>query len=150
VPAKPTRPRAAKGKRDQPLEPAATAARSSRVRAPLQRLRIEKDIRRSAPKVRGEEKAAGVRVSRKGEFVASGPRTAGVAGAAARKGKRITKASESFEVLSGRNSVLEALRAKIPATALYLASRIEMDDRVKEALTIAKPSKDSNQRGHTG
>jgi 23S rRNA (guanosine2251-2'-O)-methyltransferase len=33
--------------------------------------------------------------------------------------------------------VLEALRAKVPATTLYLASRIEMDDRVKEAITLA-------------
>jgi 23S rRNA (guanosine2251-2'-O)-methyltransferase len=33
--------------------------------------------------------------------------------------------------------VLEALRAKIPATALYIAQRVEMDDRVKEMLSIA-------------
>ena len=39
--------------------------------------------------------------------------------------------------MTGRNSVLEALRAKIPATALYVAARIEMDDRVKEVLTLA-------------
>ena len=37
----------------------------------------------------------------------------------------------------GRNSVLEALRAKIPATAFYIAQRVEMDDRVKEMLSIA-------------
>jgi 23S rRNA (guanosine2251-2'-O)-methyltransferase len=46
------------------------------------------------------------------------------------------KADES-EMVTGRNSVLEALRAKIPATTLYLATRIEMDDRVKEVLSIA-------------
>jgi 23S rRNA (guanosine2251-2'-O)-methyltransferase len=33
--------------------------------------------------------------------------------------------------------VVEALRAKIPATALYMATRIEYDDRVKEALQLA-------------
>jgi 23S rRNA (guanosine2251-2'-O)-methyltransferase len=33
--------------------------------------------------------------------------------------------------------VLEALRAKIPATAFYIATRIEMDDRVKEMISIA-------------
>jgi 23S rRNA (guanosine2251-2'-O)-methyltransferase len=43
----------------------------------------------------------------------------------------------SGEVLSGRNSVVEALKAKIPATALFVAQRIEMDDRVKEAMAIA-------------
>jgi 23S rRNA (guanosine2251-2'-O)-methyltransferase len=37
----------------------------------------------------------------------------------------------------GRNSVVEALRARIPATTLYVAARIETDDRVKEALKIA-------------
>lgn len=42
------------------------------------------------------------------------------------------------ETVTGRNSVLEALRAKIPATALYVAQRVEMDDRVKEMLSIAK------------
>ncbi len=33
--------------------------------------------------------------------------------------------------------MLEALRAKIPASTLYIATRIEMDDRVKEILTLA-------------
>ena len=41
------------------------------------------------------------------------------------------------EVLSGRNSVIEALRAKVPATALFLAQRIDFDDRVKESIAIA-------------
>jgi 23S rRNA (guanosine2251-2'-O)-methyltransferase len=41
------------------------------------------------------------------------------------------------EVVTGRNSVLEALRARIPATALYVATRIEYDDRVKEIMSIA-------------
>lgn len=47
------------------------------------------------------------------------------------------KQSEDIEVVTGRNSVLEALRAKIPATALYVATRIEYDDRVKEVMSIA-------------
>jgi 23S rRNA (guanosine2251-2'-O)-methyltransferase len=33
--------------------------------------------------------------------------------------------------------VLEALRSKVPATALFIATRIEMDERVKEAIKIA-------------
>ena len=40
------------------------------------------------------------------------------------------------ETVSGRNPVLEALRAGIPAKALHVAVRIEMDDRVKEALRL--------------
>ncbi|GAA1732015.1 23S rRNA (guanosine(2251)-2'-O)-methyltransferase RlmB [Microbacterium paludicola] len=48
------------------------------------------------------------------------------------------KGDTDIEFVTGRNSVLEALRAKIPATAFYIAQRVEMDDRVKEMLSIAK------------
>jgi folate-dependent phosphoribosylglycinamide formyltransferase PurN len=138
VPAKPTRPGAAKGKKGPNVGTGGHGRKRLEGKGPTPKAEDRKGHKAfRAKKSADKKKAAGVRVSRKGEFVASGPKTAGVAGAAARKGKRITKASESFEVLSGRNSVLEALRAKIPATALYLASRIEMDDRVKEALTLA-------------
>jgi 23S rRNA (guanosine2251-2'-O)-methyltransferase len=37
----------------------------------------------------------------------------------------------------GRNSVVEALRADIPVSTMYLANRIETDDRVREALKLA-------------
>ncbi|MGO4488204.1 23S rRNA (guanosine(2251)-2'-O)-methyltransferase RlmB [Microbacterium sp. 2RAF4] len=47
------------------------------------------------------------------------------------------KSGDDTENVTGRNSVLEALRAKIPATAFYIAQRVEMDDRVKEMLSIA-------------
>ena len=52
---------------------------------------------------------------------------------APRKGK----SNDDAEMVTGRNSVLEALRARIPASALYVAARIEVDDRVKEILSIA-------------
>lgn len=48
-----------------------------------------------------------------------------------------SKQTDDTEIVTGRNSVLEALRAKIPATAFYVAQRVEMDDRVKEMLSIA-------------
>jgi 23S rRNA (guanosine2251-2'-O)-methyltransferase len=41
------------------------------------------------------------------------------------------------EYVSGRNSVLEALQAGIPAKALHLAVRLETDDRVRNILKIA-------------
>ncbi|RZS87598.1 23S rRNA (guanosine2251-2'-O)-methyltransferase [Motilibacter rhizosphaerae] len=44
---------------------------------------------------------------------------------------------EGTELVAGRNSVVEALRARVPATTLYVAERIESDDRVKEALKLA-------------
>ncbi len=43
----------------------------------------------------------------------------------------------STEYVAGRNSVVEALRADIPATALYVASSIDSDDRVKESMKLA-------------
>ena len=50
---------------------------------------------------------------------------------------RAAKGTDESEMVTGRNSVLEALRAKIPATTLYMAARIEFDDRVKEILLLA-------------
>ena len=41
------------------------------------------------------------------------------------------------EVLVGRNPVVEALRAGVPASALYVQQYVDTDDRVREALTIA-------------
>jgi 23S rRNA (guanosine2251-2'-O)-methyltransferase len=46
-------------------------------------------------------------------------------------------ADGSPEWVAGRNPVVEALRAGVPAKALYVASRIESDDRVREALKAA-------------
>lgn len=41
------------------------------------------------------------------------------------------------EVVAGRNPVVEALRASIPASALYVAAGIELDERVREAIKLA-------------
>ncbi|MFP7835205.1 23S rRNA (guanosine(2251)-2'-O)-methyltransferase RlmB [Marisediminicola sp. LYQ134] len=90
----------------------------------------------------GKRKAAAERLSAAG----GGKRAASTGGgsgrsdqrpAAASGGARRPKQSDDIEVVTGRNSVLEALRAKIPATALYVATRIEYDDRVKEVMNIA-------------
>ena len=55
----------------------------------------------------------------------------------ARGGARRRSGKESSEVVAGRNSVVEALRAGVPATALLVAVRIDSDDRVREALKLA-------------
>ena len=47
------------------------------------------------------------------------------------------RSKDGSELVTGRNSVLEALRAKIPATTLYIAQRIELDDRVREIIVLA-------------
>ena len=41
------------------------------------------------------------------------------------------------EWVSGRNPVVEALRARVPATALWVAERIDGDDRTREAMKLA-------------
>ncbi|GAA1155392.1 23S rRNA (guanosine(2251)-2'-O)-methyltransferase RlmB [Ornithinicoccus hortensis] len=46
-------------------------------------------------------------------------------------------AKGSTEIVAGRNSVLEALRTQVPGSTLYVASRIDSDDRVREAITLA-------------
>ena len=43
----------------------------------------------------------------------------------------------SAETVAGRNAVVEALRAQVPVKALYVAERIDVDDRVREVMKIA-------------
>jgi 23S rRNA (guanosine2251-2'-O)-methyltransferase len=79
----------------------------------------------------GKRKAARERLAAK-----TGGRAAG-AGQPTRAPRRPAKQADDSEVVTGRNSVVEALRARVPATALYVAQRIEVDDRVREALALA-------------
>ena len=58
-------------------------------------------------------------------------------GGSARSGGTPRRTKGSSEIVYGRNSVLEALRADIPVTTMYVAGRLESDDRVREALKIA-------------
>jgi len=44
----------------------------------------------------------------------------------------------SSDAVAGRNSVVEALRAKVPAKELLIAERVEIDERMTEALRLAK------------
>ncbi|MEN9751941.1 MAG: hypothetical protein RLZZ600_988 [Actinomycetota bacterium] len=60
------------------------------------------------------------------------PRGASSSKPAARRSK-----TDDSEIVTGRNSVLEALRAKMPATTLYIATRSEMDDRMRESISLA-------------
>jgi 23S rRNA (guanosine2251-2'-O)-methyltransferase len=52
-------------------------------------------------------------------------------------GARAAREAPGPELLVGRNPVVEALRAKIPATAMYLAQGLDSDERVTEAVRIA-------------
>jgi 23S rRNA (guanosine2251-2'-O)-methyltransferase len=59
------------------------------------------------------------------------PRSAARGAAGTRGGKGV---SASHEIVSGRNSVVEALRAGIPVSTVYIVTRIEADDRTREIL----------------
>ncbi|GAA1880459.1 23S rRNA (guanosine(2251)-2'-O)-methyltransferase RlmB [Asanoa iriomotensis] len=52
-------------------------------------------------------------------------------------GRRSNTPKDAPELLVGRNPVLEALRAVVPATALYVAQGIDIDDRVNEIIRTA-------------
>lgn len=54
----------------------------------------------------------------------------------ARKGRR-GSGKGLTEIVAGRNSVLEALRTHIPATTMFVAGRLESDERIRECLKIA-------------
>lgn len=83
--------------------------------------------------VAGKRKAAAERYA-----AAGGKGRPGSGGRGSSSGRSGARTGDDTETVTGRNSVLEALRAKIPATAMYVAQRVEMDDRVTEMLAIAR------------
>jgi 23S rRNA (guanosine2251-2'-O)-methyltransferase len=79
--------------------------------------------------------AAARRVERGGANPAAAARP--VDRAAGPRGPRRTGGTEAPETVVGRNPVVEALRAKVPATALYVALGVDADERVTEAVALA-------------
>lgn len=69
-----------------------------------------------------------------GRGAAGGPARAG---ARVSPGRKAPAARDAPELLVGRNPVVEALRAQVPATALYVAHGIDTDDRVRELVRTA-------------
>ncbi|MFF5082333.1 23S rRNA (guanosine(2251)-2'-O)-methyltransferase RlmB [Actinoplanes sp. NPDC000266] len=69
-------------------------------------------------------------VPQRGKFATrGGPRVA--------PGRRSNPTREGPELLLGRNPVVEALRAAVPATALYVAQGIDVDERITEIVRTA-------------
>ncbi|SDQ87232.1 23S rRNA (guanosine(2251)-2'-O)-methyltransferase RlmB [Microbacterium sp. cf332] len=121
--AKPGNPSAGRGKKKGPTK--GTGGKNRR------------SLEGRGPTPKAEDRAwhpAGKRKAAQERYVAAGGKPQQRQG-----GNRAPKAKsgDDTETVTGRNSVLEALRAKIPATAFYIAQRVEMDDRVKEMLSIA-------------
>ncbi|MEE4545792.1 23S rRNA (guanosine(2251)-2'-O)-methyltransferase RlmB [Streptomyces sp. V4-01] len=72
---------------------------------------------------------------KKNRIAGAQARRAAVSGQSRRPSGRGAKATS--EMVVGRNPVVEALRAEIPATAVYVQQFIDSDDRVREALRLA-------------
>lgn len=75
-----------------------------------------------------KDKARTERIAREEQGGSSGPRRAPV---------RQKRSEDAPEYIGGRNPVLEALLAGVPASALYVAQRMESDDRVRASLKAA-------------
>lgn len=98
------------------------------------------------PTPKAEERPYHVAAKRKASAERAGatgtaPRSNGRPGGGSRpsgRGKGPKKSgSATHEMVSGRNAVLEALRARIPVTTVYIGTRLEADDRTREILQIA-------------
>ncbi|MEJ2861138.1 23S rRNA (guanosine(2251)-2'-O)-methyltransferase RlmB [Actinomycetospora flava] len=75
---------------------------------------------------------------RSGGAASSAPRKpAGDDRAPARRAPGRREDPDGPQTVLGRNPVVESLRAHSPATALYVAQNIEVDDRVREAIKMA-------------
>lgn len=78
-----------------------------------------------------KEKARSQRVAREDR---DGARDGVRRPAAPSRGRR---SEDAPEYIGGRNPVLEALQAGVPANALYVAQRVDNDDRVRDSIKIA-------------
>ena len=52
--------------------------------------------------------------------------------------KRFDRKTSAQDAVAGKNSVVEALRAKIPAKELVVALKTEIDEKISEAIRLAK------------
>jgi len=54
--------------------------------------------------------------------------------------KRFDRHQSAQDAVAGKNSVVEALRAKVPAKELVVAIKVEIDEKISEAIRLAKNS----------
>ncbi len=113
---------------------------------PAQRRAAAGSSRRSpeAPATRRSDQSAAPGSRRSGQTASPGSRrsdqTASAGsrrsdGPASRRPPR--GADEAAEFVAGRNSVVESLRAHVPASVLYVGARAVRDDRIEEAIKLA-------------
>ena len=117
-----------------PTPPAASSGQVTRLSAGRRRRPSGRSAaRRTASRVRRPAPAAGPAAATRGTR----------AGSQARRGPRSRQPGErgagsaAAELVAGRNPVLEALRARVPATALHVGPRLDDDERIGEAVMLA-------------
>ncbi|MFN2540399.1 MAG: 23S rRNA (guanosine(2251)-2'-O)-methyltransferase RlmB [Mycobacteriales bacterium] len=87
------------------------------------------EARKGHPKAR--------RVAAAAKRTAAPKPTTGTRGTAPAKARGAKPNPDAPETIFGRNVVVEALRTKVPATALYVALGVDNDERMAEALSVA-------------
>ncbi|MGH3417391.1 MAG: 23S rRNA (guanosine(2251)-2'-O)-methyltransferase RlmB [Actinocrinis sp.] len=97
-----------------------------------------KSLEGKGPTPRAEART-GHPASRKASAAAKRAQPANARGTNARSAPKVAyKANRQIsELIAGRNSVVEALRANVPGVALFVAQYIDADDRVRESVTLA-------------
>lgn len=115
---------------DEPLPRRTAWKQEKERRAAAAEGRLPKVGQPTGPWAEGKARKGSAKAASK--TAAAAPRASRVA-----PGRRAQPAKDAPELLVGRNPVVEALRAHIPATALYVAHGIELDERVKEAVRTA-------------
>lgn len=93
--------------------------------------------RRKGLEGRGPTPKAQDRVKHKANKAAARSGARAAAQRSARSGVPARRTRTSSEMIAGRNAVVEALRADVPVNTLYVAGRIDADDRVREVLKVA-------------
>src|SRR5215469_3392259 len=89
---------------------------------PAQRAAAARAAAASRPPRKAEERRAGAG-PRRSEYDNENPAPRG--------------SGDGPEMVAGRNSVVESLRARVPAMALYVSGRAQQDERVAEAVQLA-------------
>ena len=95
-----------------------------------------KQASRPAPGASGAKTAGGA----SGRPARAGGARTGTARAGAVDGREPRSrgaGSATAELVAGRNPVLEALRARVPATALHVGPRLDSDERIGQAIMLA-------------
>jgi 23S rRNA (guanosine2251-2'-O)-methyltransferase len=91
----------------------------------------------AATRRKSSSPAAAAARGRSGPPAAPAGRPPGTPGGARRFAEHGRGTGSAAEVVTGRNAVLESLRAAVPALALHVGPRLDPDERIGEAIKLA-------------